>query len=101
MITSGLDLRLNAESVIRELENKFLTLIRMASRVAVAVFLLLILVLSVIILAYNLNIVTYSITDASGAKINATRVNTQDDKKPHHTWRDNRVHGDQYHRNLW
>ena len=102
--------------------------IRMA-RVAMTVFLVLILVLCVVILAYTFKLskisvtdakysvtdVKYSVTDASGARIHpmysvvdasGSRINTrryypQDDRRAHHTWRDNRVHGDQYHKYLW
>ena len=68
----------------------------MESRTAIGVFLLILLLVCVILLAYNFNYSMYSITDASGAKINATTYNSRN--RPHHSWRDNRTHGDQWHR---
>jgi len=92
------------------------------ARVAMTVFLVLILFLCVMILAYTFKLskisvtdakysVTdasgsrihpmYSVVDASGSRINTRRYYPQDDRRAHHTWRDNRVHGDQYHKYLW
>jgi cell division septal protein FtsQ len=97
-----------------DMPEKFNSLIRMA-RVAMTVFLLLILFLCVMILAYTFKLskisvtdasgarihAMYSVVDASGSRINTRRYNLQDEKRGHHTWRDNRVHGDEYHKNLW